>query len=317
MDIYVIHYFVYYALSSYHQNPREEAEPPQKMRRLTRSSSTPTDGQPPLTRSSSHTATPTTVENSPQVRTSSRKSHCSIASDITKQSRSTDQKNDFSKSRSKNLPVENEITQTRHSSKRNRESYVDKRKPSSNGSSSKDKTTTSAVLTASKQSHGAKDIDKPSTSKCDTVPLLSNTAVAMDNTSSMLQPEQESPFKVWPSWNLAHHTRSNLPSPITAPPHRQSYAAQLNQSDSYIIPPMADEPSFNDLSTSYLPPSSQLSTPAITPKPQKAKSRLPPARVAVAKSRTMDDFIHKMVMWNPIWLTEQGNAYNFAFYTSS
>ena len=92
------------------------------------------------------------------------------------------------------------------------------------------------------------------------------------------------------------------PVPIVSPPH---YFGQGEAS--YSIPPGAEEPDFDSLSTNFLPPDSQLSSPAVVTKPVVPKQpSLPAAKVDVLVKRTLDDFYNHIVKWNPVWLAEQG-----------
>lgn len=98
------------------------------------------------------------------------------------------------------------------------------------------------------------------------------------------------------------------------PPASAVRRPDLRRSDvfnqSQIIPLMANEPSFDDLSTAHLPPDSQLVTPIIPTRKSMKATKLPPARVEAAKVRKMDDFIHTVVHWNAHWLSEQGKLYD-------
>jgi hypothetical protein len=67
-----------------------------------------------------------------------------------------------------------------------------------------------------------------------------------------------------------------------------------------------EEPDFDGLSTKFLPPDSQLSTPTPVAPLKKKQRSLPPAKIDVVVKRTPEDFIHHIVMWNPLWLKQQG-----------
>ena len=92
------------------------------------------------------------------------------------------------------------------------------------------------------------------------------------------------------------------PVPIISPPyHFGQWEA------SYSIPPGAEEPDVNDLSTKFLPPDSQSSSPAVVTEPVKLKPlSLPAAKVDVLVQRSLDDFYNHIVSWNPAWLGERG-----------